>query len=151
MKEMLNKAFVSAVVVTFVSAVVINLYWLFIDTEPPTIQNSVATFNVSGEPATTFHPGDVMVIRRDFCVIDDGEAVFTRFLIRTDGSEIYFLPSGPQHLTLGCRKASNEVEIPTHIGAGTYDYRVTISFQNNPLTVTEQTMTMPRITIVPKQ
>jgi hypothetical protein len=140
-------AFCVLLAVIFASGTVI--YWTLIDIDPPTVQKSVETFDNTGQKRTVFHPGETMVIRRESCVNDTGEAVFTRMLIRSDKGEIYFLSSGPQHLAIGCRTSWNSVQVPTFIGPGLYDYVVKISFVNNPLMTSEQMMLIPRIEIAP--
>jgi hypothetical protein len=140
--------FAFAVLMSVVFATGTVIYWTLIDVAPPTVQKTVLTMDEEGKKKTTFHPGDTMVIRREACVKDVGEAIFTRMLIRSDKGEVYFLPSGPQHLAIGCRTSFNSVQIPMFAGPGLYDYVVKISFVNNPLTTSEQIMLVPRIEVV---
>jgi hypothetical protein len=125
------------------------MYWSLIDVKPPSVQKTVSTFDVHGNSADTFHPGDILTIRRDSCVVDEGDAVYTRALVRADQTEVYFMHSGPMYLTPGCRTAYNQVQIPTFTSAGEYDYVVRLSFKNNPLTTSHQTFPIVRIKVVP--
>jgi hypothetical protein len=124
------------------------VYWLFIDVDPPFISKSVETFDQYGVVTNKFRAGTTMVLRRDRCIVDTGEAIFTRRLVRTDRGEVYFMESGPQHLDLGCGATYNSVNLPPYVGKGTYDYVVTLSFVKNPLTVVEQMLPAPRIEIL---
>lgn len=146
--QLATRIFVACVMAALIAFAVVVVYWELIDTAPPLAQKSVETLDAHGNPATAFRPGDTMSIRRDACVMDEGEAVFTRTLVRTDGKEVYFVESGPQYLTPGCRVSYNAVRIPVYASYGDYDYVVRISFHNNPLTTSQQTMLVPQIKIV---
>jgi hypothetical protein len=127
----------------------VAIYWALIDTEAPSVQKSVATFDVHGRPTNTFRPGDIMTIRRESCVTDEGDGVYTRALVRADQSEVYFMYSGPMYLTPGCRASYNQVQIPTFASAGEYDYVVRLSFKNNPITTSHQTFPIAKIKVLP--
>jgi hypothetical protein len=132
---------------------VIVCYWLLFDNQPPLTHNTVEVLDTMGRATNEFHAGDVMLLRRDGCVIDEGPALFTRVIRGPDPTNnIYFSPSGYTNFDRrdGCRISYNEVQLPKHLLPGKYVYEATLQFQNNPLRFTIQPLPGVAFHIMPE-
>jgi hypothetical protein len=133
------------------SVFMLCIYWYFFDVAPPAIHTYVATLAVDGVPVQRVRRGEKIIVARDSCVTDEGRAFYTRMLVSKPPLRlVYFLPSGEVRLLKdGCARRFNDVTIPPYVTPWTYDYKVTVNFENNPLVETRMTLPIVSFEILP--
>ena len=141
--------FVGVVLMSLGVSASIFIYWSLIDITPPLQHTSVYLMDEYGAKKATFRAGDSMVIKRTGCVLDEGTALYTRFMKSSDKQVQYFFQSDSLHLEKGCKTSYNKVIIPRYVQPGTYQYIVIVTFIKNPITQVNQTLPIPELEIVP--
>lgn len=144
---------------TFVSAVLCScaiasgtfIYWTVFDSKAPMKHTAVALLDSAGQKSAAFHPGDSMIVSRTACIYDEGLAVYTRKIVCASeaGENQYYMPGDTLQLAPSCGTSYNKIQIPAHAAPGRCQYVVTVTFANNPLVHTTQTLPVPDFNITP--
>jgi hypothetical protein len=121
---------------------------LFFDRESPIESISVDLYDAQRNRATLFRPGDTVLIKRTNCATRTVQVFISRELVREDGQS-FTMPSGPFVLPPGCETNTNAVTLPAYLPAGSYTYRVTLSYEQNPLRRAEVVLKQPRLDVLP--
>lgn len=129
----------------------LGLYWLLLDRAPPFDSVSVSLSDRNGMPTDTFKRGDVMLVTRENCIHYAVRVFISRELVRLDGDRIsYILPSNPFNMAPACPAVSTiGMMIPLHVLPGRYAYRVTYSFDYNPIASGAIVLKIPELTVLP--
>lgn len=128
------------------SAAVIYLFAL--DSEPPFVSSDVLVRDLDGRERNTFRAGELMEIRRSFCVARAVPVVIGRHLREeTTGTGVY-VNTTQSLFRKGCFTGGNIVQIPPFTPPGTYRYSVNVRYSNNPLQDAAVELPIVRITVV---
>lgn len=126
-------------------------YWTMVDISAPyvTVTEHTIPYNferyLKGEyvPAEKVSAGDMVLVRREFCVTEQSSGVVSRVII--DGVQ---LPLQPLDINtpVGCYDQLTPIKIPEFLPKGPYVYRERITYKVNPLT--ESFVELPDVSFV---
>lgn len=91
---------------------------------------NLGTVNVAGQVQTHFHPGDVVVVRRQVCT-DKGVTLTFYPGMRSAQGVLFALPVGASRFAKGCRETLYGFTLPPQILPGTYTYQNLVQYQTN--------------------
>lgn len=110
------------------------LAWmLYFDVDPPFVSVKARVLDNLGRERYVFRAGEVVQLRRDFCVFKDTPVQVGRYLRETETNTSVTIDSSNQIYRKGCFEGGNVIEIPAFAPVGRYKYGVTVRFSNNPL------------------
>lgn len=122
---MIQKYIALLACLVFLGSSAVGTYWAWFDQSVPLTVNS-ETLATTG----AIHPGDTIIIRRNYCVTADVPVVMRRYII---GRTIAQLPNTVLPTDLGCHVLDFRIDLPLHIAPDQYVYKTTAVFERNPL------------------
>ena len=116
----------------FMIILCVGLTWmLYGDDEPPFVSVKARVLDSYGNERYTFRPGEVMQIRRDFCVERNIPVQVGRELRNVNDNSAILMESTHQVYRKGCSEGGNIVQVPVWAPSGVYEYRVSVLYANN--------------------
>lgn len=96
---------------------------------PVSVRN-IGLEDVTGRARGTFHPGEIVAVRREVCS-DRGITVEFFPALRSETGGLLALGNGASYLRAECRETVFWFVLPEHIPQGRYQYGNIIKYQSN--------------------
>ena len=126
------------------------VYWVFFDLSAPMYSNEVRTLGPDGKQKSTFAPGEIVYVFRDWCGTRRAPITAGRMWRGLDPPYLTSMVSMTAQITeVGCVKGVNPVGLPSYLAPGRYLYSTVIQWSNNPLHNGAIELPAPMITVTP--
>lgn len=107
-------------------------YMLFFDAAPPFVSLKARMFDHWGTERYIYRPGDIVHVRRDFCVDKTIPVQVGRLIRNLDTNDGIYIDSSNSLFAKGCSEGGNIIVLPSFAPAGKYRYDVSVRYSNNP-------------------
>lgn len=107
-------------------------YMLFFDAAPPFVSLKARMFDQYGFERYVYRPGEIVHVRRDFCVDRTIPVQIGRNMRNVDTNDGIYIDSSNGLFVKGCSEGGNIIVLPSYAPPGKYRYDVSVRYSNNP-------------------